>query len=99
EHCGSFADGRVGMGAAGTGQHGGGGRDRTDAGTDQHAAARDWRIRHGELLLISVCLPGACVLSETESLAGGAVITTDSAHPVVGSCGRYAQCPLPLQAL
>src|SRR5699024_5626678 len=37
EHCGSFADGRVGMGAAGTGQHGGGGRDRTDAGTDQHA--------------------------------------------------------------
>src|SRR5699024_11252384 len=56
-HRGSLTDGRVGMGAAGTGQHRGGGRYRADTATDQHAAARDWRIRHGELLLISVCLP------------------------------------------
>src|SRR5699024_8625677 len=39
---------------AGTWQHSRGGRYRADTGTDQHAAAGDWRIRHGELLLISV---------------------------------------------
>src|SRR5699024_8493203 len=46
QHRRPLADGRVGMGAATTWQHGGGSGHRADAGTDQNAAARDWRILH-----------------------------------------------------